>query len=163
MKGVEPVVELRQAAIAHGVPPEDMLEADALALPFADRAFDVVCAFGVLHHIRTPERAVSEMLRVANRAIFISYSNNFGQGSLLARTAKQVLHRTGLWPIANFLKTGGRGHHVSDGDGLAYSYSLFSSYPQIRARCSTVHLMNTTPATHNLYRSASHIALLGVK
>lgn len=51
----------------------------------------------------------------------------------------------------------------SEGDGIAYSYSLFTDYGQIKDQCKSVHLFNTTPAGLNFYRTSSHVALLGVK
>jgi ubiquinone/menaquinone biosynthesis C-methylase UbiE len=141
----------------------EFVAGDALALPFEDGAFDLVCEFGVLHHIKTPARAVGEMLRVAKKAVFIADSNNFGQGSVFARTIKQTFNALGLWPLVDFIKTRGRGYTISEGDGLAYSYSVFNDYGQIRAQCKSVHLVNLRDAGVNPYRTATHVALLGVK
>jgi ubiquinone/menaquinone biosynthesis C-methylase UbiE len=163
VKGVEPVAELREMGYRNGIDREDLTDGDALALPFGDGAFDLVCEYGVLHHIRTPRRAVAEMLRVAKRAVFIADSNNFGQGSALGRFVKQLFNAIGLWPLVNLIKTRGRGYSISEGDGLAYSYSVFNDYAQVRALCRSVHLVNTRDAGTNLYRTASHVALLGVK
>ncbi len=163
VKGIEPVAALREVAYRNGVRREDLVEGDALALRFGDGAFDLVCEFGALHHIQQPARAVGEMLRVGKRAIFISDSNNFGQGGPLGRGLKQVLHRLGLWPIVDFIKTRGRGYTISEGDGLAYSYSVFNDYAQIRAQSKSVHLLNTTAAGINPYRTATHVALLAIK
>ena len=60
------------------------------------RALDAVCAFGVMHHVKRPAIVVGEMMRVARRAIFISDSNRFGQGSMPARRVKLLLWRFGL-------------------------------------------------------------------
>jgi ubiquinone/menaquinone biosynthesis C-methylase UbiE len=163
VKGVEPVLELRDIAYRNGISREDLIAGDVLALPFEDGAFDLVCEYGVLHHIETPARAVAEMLRVAKKAVFIADSNNFGQGSVFARTMKQTFHALGLWPLIDFIKTRGRGYTISDGDGLAYSYSVFNDYGQIRAQCKSVHLVNTLDAGVNPYRTATHVALLGIK
>lgn len=163
VNGIEPVKELREIAYGMGISPTDLVEGDALALPFQDGAFDMVCAFAVLHHIRNPEIAVKEMLRVARRAIFISDGNNFGQGSLMGRSLKQVINMLGLWPLANFIKTRGRGYMITEGDGLAYSYSVFSNYEQIRQGCKSMHLINTPPGGINPYRTAGSVALLGIK
>jgi ubiquinone/menaquinone biosynthesis C-methylase UbiE len=163
VRGIEPVAELRQVAYANGIDPLELTDGDALSLAIPDGGYDLVCAFGVLHHIRTPDVAVHEMLRVSRRAVFISDANNFGQGSLLWRSFKQGLHTLGLWPLANAIKTGGRGYSVTEGDGLAYSYSIFDDYPRIRRACRHVHLFNTVPAGPNLYRTAGHVALVGVK
>jgi ubiquinone/menaquinone biosynthesis C-methylase UbiE len=163
MTGVEPSPELRSIAYAKGLSPAELMEGDAQQLPFANGSFDLVCEFGALHHIPHPAKAVSEMLRVASKAIFISDCNNFGQGSPLSRTVKQALHALKLWPAVDFLKTRGKGYKFSEGDGLAYSYSVFADYQQISRGCSQVHVMNTRRSGVNLYRSASTVALLGIK
>ena len=69
----------------------------------------------------------------------------------------------GFWPVADLIKTRGRGYTISDGDGVAYSYSVFNDYDQIAAVCKRIHLINTEGSGPNLYRSAPHIALLGLK
>jgi len=163
VKGIEPVKELREVAFSRGISADELSDGDALALQFGDAEFDLVCAFGVLHHIRNPELAVKEMLRVGGKAIFISDANNFGQGSFLARSIKQLIDMVGLWRLVDLIKTGGRGYMISEGDGLAYSYSVFNNYRQISRGCKSVHIFNTTPAGVNPYRTASHVALLGIK
>ena len=161
--GVEPVAELREVGYSLGLTPQDLIDGDATALPFEDASFDVVCEFGVLHHVPRPELAIAEMLRVARKAIFISDTNNFGEGAPAKRRMKQLLNGLGLWKLADHLKTGGKGYIISAGDGLAYSYSVFNNYEQIRARCSSVHILNTRDAGINPYTTASHVALLGIK
>lgn len=161
--GIEPSEALRQVGYEKGLKREELIDGDAQRLNFADGEFDLVCEFGALHHMPDPHKAVSEMLRVARKAIFISDGNNFGQGGGLARTTKQLLQAVHLWGAADFIKTRGKGYAISEGDGLFYSYSVFSDYPQISRKCKSVHLMNTTCAKRNLYRTASHIALLGIK
>lgn len=163
VKGIEPVQELREIGYSKGISAEELIAGDALALPFREGEFDLVCEFAALHHIKTPARAVDEMLRVGKKAVFISDVNNFGSGGFLGRSFKQMLHLFGLWPLADRIKTRGRGYRISEGDGLSYSYSVFSNYAQVRAQCKRVHLLNTTDAGANLYRTASHIALLGIK
>jgi SAM-dependent methyltransferase len=163
LTGVEPVKELRQVAHAAGLSDEEVIEGDGAALSFADETFDLVCAFGVLHHVKTPSCVVSEMLRVARRGVFISDANNFGQGSLTARSIKQFLNTFGLWGLADFLKTRGKGFTVTEGDGLAYSYSVFNDYKLIRQHCKACHIVNTEPAGINPYRTARHLAILGIK
>ena len=160
--GIEPVAELRKVGYANGLAESELIAGDATNLPFEDGSFDLCCEFGVLHHVRRPEQMIGEMLRVAKRAIFISDSNNFGQGSLPSRMLKQSLNALGLWPIADFLKTGGKGYTLSEGDGLAYSYSVYNNYEQIAQSCR-IHILNTGDAHINPYRSASHVALLGIK
>ena len=160
--GVEPIPELRQIAYGKGITEDCLIDGDATDLPFATNSFDMACEFGVLHHIKRPELAIKEMLRVARKAVFISDSNNFGHGSATARFLKQGLNAVGLWKVADFIKTGGRGYTMSRGDGLAYSYSVFTSYKQISRECRSVHILNTKDGGISLYRTASHVALLGL-
>jgi len=161
--GIEPSPELRRIGHSKSLSEEELIDGDAMNLAFEDSSFDLVCEFGALHHIPNPSKAVAEMLRVSRRAIFISDCNNFGQGSGPVRFFKQIIKAAGLWRAANFIKTGGKGYHISDGDGLGYSYSVFDDYKQIAASCKSVHMLNTVHSGPNLYSSASHVALLGVK
>jgi ubiquinone/menaquinone biosynthesis C-methylase UbiE len=117
--GIEPSPELCAVGHQKGLTADELRQGDALQLPFDDESFDLVCEFSALHHIAQPARAVSEMLRVARRGIFISDTNNFGQGGPVARLIKQAINAAGLWPIADWIKTGGRGYSVSEGDGVA--------------------------------------------
>jgi ubiquinone/menaquinone biosynthesis C-methylase UbiE len=161
--GIEPSLELRRVGYAKGLSETELMEGDGQRLSFEDSSFDVVCEFGVLHHMPKPSQAVAEMLRVARKAIFISDSNNFGQGSWKARLVKQTLDAAGLWPIADRIKTRGKGYLVSEGDGLFYSYSVFNDYRQIERACKSVHLLSTSGSGPNLYRTSTHVALLGIK
>jgi SAM-dependent methyltransferase len=160
-EGVEPVPEMREQAKKRGI---DVKSGDAMNLAYPDASFDTVSAFSVLHHVPHPERAIAEMLRVARRMIFISDGNNFGQGSRFSRTIKQAIDAAGLWPVANFIKTRGRGYHIAPGDGLVYSYSVFSNLKTIRASCEIVHTMNISDSPdRDMYRSASHVIVAGIK
>lgn len=159
---IEPVKELREVGYTKGLTKEELVEGDATRLQFPDGTFDLVCEFGILHHVRRPETVVAEMLRVAKIGIFISDSNNFGQGRPLSRALKQFLNALGLWRLADLIKTKGKGYQITEGDGLAYSYSVFNNYAQIARACHT-HIFNTEPAGINPYRTAPHIALLGIK
>src|SRR3954467_9596053 len=91
LMGVEPVAELRRVGHEQGVPEADLIDGDGYALPFPDGSFDVVCEFGILHHVREPNRVVAEMLRVARKAVFVSDSNNFGGGHPVVRSGKRLL------------------------------------------------------------------------
>jgi ubiquinone/menaquinone biosynthesis C-methylase UbiE len=79
--GVEPSEDLRAVAQEKGIPREKLRPGDGYALDFEDASFDVVCEFGVLHHVRYPRRVLAEMLRVARRAVFVSDDNHFAAGS----------------------------------------------------------------------------------
>ena len=160
--GVEPSQELREIGYKKNINRDSLVHGDAMSLDFYDGQFDLVCEFGALHHIPFPKRAVSEMLRVSKKGIFISDCNNFGQGSFMARSAKQVINKLGLWKLFDLIKTN-KGYSISEIDGLAYSYSVFNDYNLIKKKCRRVHLLNTNNAGHNFYKTASHVALFGMK
>jgi ubiquinone/menaquinone biosynthesis C-methylase UbiE len=161
--GIEPVKELREIGYQKGLSKSELIDGDATAMVFGDKEFDLVCEFGVLHHIKDSYTAVSEMLRVARRAIFVSDSNNWGHGSGARRTIRQMLKAVGLWRLVYLLRTGGRGYSITEGDGLSYSYSIFDDYKLIKRHCSSVHILNTSGDGRNSYRRASHGVLLGIK
>jgi len=161
--GIEPVKALREYGHANGIPKNELIDGDATNLNFPDNAFDLVCEFGILHHIRQPEKAVAEMLRVAKTAVFISDSNIYASGSFFERTAKQGLKALGLWEIAKLIKTGGKGYKISEGDGLWYLYSVYDNYQQIERACKSVFVMNTSEQGISLYRRCNHVALFGLK
>lgn len=161
--GIEPVKELREVGYSKGLSELELIDGDVNKLQFNTGQFDLVCEFGVLLHLRKPEQAVSEMLRVSNKAIFISDSNNFGQGSPTNRAIKQFINFLGLWNIFDLIKTRGKGYTISEGDGLGYSYSVFNNYKQIQEQCKSIHLLNTKDGLVNPYATASHVALLGIK
>lgn len=130
--GVEPEEALRRIAIEQHHTPEHMvLAGDGRHLPFADRSFDVVCEFGVLHHVATPRDVTAEMLRIARRAVVISDENRFAYGSMPERVLKLILWKLGLFGAFYFLKTRGKGYRYSAEDGIAYSYSVFDALPQL--------------------------------
>jgi ubiquinone/menaquinone biosynthesis C-methylase UbiE len=161
--GIEPSPELRSVGHAKGLSDTQLIDGDAMNLAFSDGSFDLVCEFAALHHIPEPSKAVSEMLRVSRKAIFISDCNNFGQGGKVSRLIKQAINAVGLWPLADLIKTKGKHYSISEGDGLFYSYSVFNDYKQIAKKCPSVHILNTSTAEGNLYRTASQVALLGIK
>ncbi len=161
--GIEPSDGLRAIGYQNGLTSEDLLEGDATSLAYPDNHFDVVCEFGVLHHIRDPKVAVREMLRVARTAVFFSDDNHFAAGSDVGRLLKRSLRAAGLWDIAYKLRTFGKGYRVSEGDGISYPYSLFDDLDIVRQQCSSIFLMNTTASSGDLFRTASHVALLAVK
>ncbi len=161
--GIEPVDELREQGYRKGILRNDLIAGDGKQIHFPDKQYDMVCAFGILHHIDKPEQVIAEMIRVSRDAIFISDSNNFGQGGKFSRFVKQTINGLGLWSAYNYVRTGGKKYQISQGDGLFYSYSLFNNFSFIKKHCKAVHVLNTTDAGVNPYRTASHIALLGLK
>jgi ubiquinone/menaquinone biosynthesis C-methylase UbiE len=141
--GIEPVAALRSQGYAKGLSCQDLQDGDAYQLPFADRSFDLVCEFAVLHHIKDPNRAVQEMNRVAVRGVCISDCNFLGQGRLPIRLLKYLIFSLGLWRVSDWIKTKGKGYTLSEGDGLAYSYSIYQSLPMLHRSWQTLRLIST--------------------
>lgn len=160
--GVEPSAELRAVGAGKGLA-EHLIDGDAMGLAFPDASFDVVCEFGVLHHVPRPSAAVAEMLRVARRAVFISDDNHFACGSPAAQRVKRGLATLGLWKAAYWLRSRGKGYRITDSDGLAYPYSVFDDLHLLRGACGAVHCMNTAGRGPDLYTGAGHVAVLGIK
>ena len=162
--GIEPVEALRKIGYEKGISRDVLIDGDGTNVAFAAESFDLVCEFAVLHHVPRPHEVVSEMLRVAKKAVFISDSNNFGQGTTIVRGIKQLLNALKLWRIYDLIRTKGKGYQISEGDGLFYSYSVFNNYEQLENACTNIHILNTGPSPSiNHYRSASQIALIGIK
>jgi ubiquinone/menaquinone biosynthesis C-methylase UbiE len=140
--GVEPVTALIDQAVQTGnAACGAMVQATGEALPFPDASFDAVCEFGILHHVADPDAVVREMLRVAKKAVFISDSNRFGQGSPVVRLIKLALYKCKLWSAYNYLRTAGKGFRITPGDGLSYSYSVFDSFELIATWADRVILI----------------------
>ena len=161
--GVEPVAELRRVAYENNIPKEMIIDGDATNLNMKDDSWDVVCAFGVLHHIPDPNKAVREMCRVAKHGVFISDLNNFGCGSLPQRAFSQTLHSLNLWRSFQWIKNGGRYDKYSEGDGVHYSYSLYDSIDAIREKFPQTFLCNTRGSSKNPFRNCSHASVFAVK
>ena len=130
--GIEPVAALLDEPVVRGNAESGaIIQGKGDALPFADNSFDAVCEFAILHHVADPRTVVGEMLRVAKKAIILSDSNRFGQGPMFLRFVKLALYKTRLWGVFNRLRTSGKGYQITEGDGLAYSYSVYDSFDQI--------------------------------
>ncbi len=153
----------RQQTVSDQKKLADIAIGDAMNLTFANRSFDVVCACGLLHHLPQPYRAVNEMLRVANRAVFISDANCYAHGNRLARTIKQLLHMSGLWRATDWVLTGGKRYRDTATDGRVYTYSLYDSYRYLRRHCTHIHVLNLDGDGLHAYRSAHSLALFAVK
>jgi ubiquinone/menaquinone biosynthesis C-methylase UbiE len=166
--GIEPVGALLDDAVVRGNTAFGaVIQASGDALPFADSSFDAVCEFAILHHVAEPAKVVAEMLRVAGRAVIISDSNRFGQGPMWLRFIKLALYKTKLWGLFNYLKTSGKGYLVTEGDGIAYSYSVYDSFDQIAGWADRIILFpsdNTKPRSwlHPLLTSG-HIILCAIR
>ncbi|MBW4496719.1 MAG: class I SAM-dependent methyltransferase [Oscillatoria princeps RMCB-10] len=157
---------LTVATSQYQIHPEDLICCSSYELPFDDNSFDLVTEFGILHHVAEPDRVVSEMLRVARKAIFISDSNRFAQGGLLSRLAKLLLYKSGLWWPLRQMLNGGKRWNYSEGDGVYYSYSVFDSFKLIEASCQNVFAIPTIAARGTAISPlifAPHLLLCGFK
>jgi SAM-dependent methyltransferase len=72
--GVDTRVDYLEAGRATAPQNVRFVEGDVMALPFGYASFDVACCHRVLHHVRRPELAVSELVRVTRSGgrIFIA-------------------------------------------------------------------------------------------
>jgi ubiquinone/menaquinone biosynthesis C-methylase UbiE len=166
--GIEPVSALIQQAVTVNSIPAAMITAGSgEALPFADRTVDAAFECGILHHVRNPNRIVKEMMRVSRKAVFLSDENRFAHGSSFSRWAKLLLCKTGTFQSAYRFKTLGKGYRFSEGDGLAYSYSVFDSAEMLSKWADRVILIPTgdvqpTSIFHPLMTSF-HVLLCAVR
>jgi len=161
VQGIEPVPALiRQAVETNGIPAALITEANGENLPFADRSIDATLACGILHHARNPEKIVREMIRVSTKAVFLSDENRFAHGSLFSRWAKLALCKAGIFRAAYRLKTLGKGYRYSEGDGLAYSYSVYDSIGELSRWADRIILIPADavdPSTkHTAHSSVFH-------
>lgn len=161
--GIEPSDAMRAVGYAAGIPESCLLGGDGRNLPYADSSFDVVTEFGVLHHASDPVAVVSEMIRVARYAVFISDTNNLGQGGAPGRVIKNLFYWSGLWKPFNYVRTRRKGYAFEPSDGLWYYYTAFSHFHALLHKCHSVHVMNTRRSSRTHWFSASHVALLAVK
>lgn len=144
---------MREQGYKKGIPLEDLIDGDAYQLPLADNSFDLVCEFAVLHHVKKPEKVILEMSRVASKMVCISYCNFMGQGSLPLRLLKYIIFSLGLWSVADWIKTKGKGYTISEGDGLAYSYSVYKSFPTLHKFWKNLRITSTGGASDTLFGS----------
>ncbi len=161
--GVEPTDQLREIAYSKGVPRDSLVSGDGYKLPFLDSSFDVVMELGVLHHVERPDAVLREMIRVARFGVFLSDTNNLGQGGLVGRLVKNAFYWLGLWKVLTFLRTSGQGSVFEPNDGLWYYYSLFSHFSDLKRLCHSIHIMNTRRTSLTPWFSASHAALFATK
>lgn len=166
--GIEPVQAMIEQAIhKNNIPQDSFILGSGESLPFEDNSFDAVCELGVLHHVPKPNVVVSEMIRVARKAIFLSDSNRFGQGSMAVRIIKVLLYKMNLWNIANLIKTRGKSYMINEDDGLSYSYSVFDSYKTLIKWADRIILIPTIKTQtkswlHPLITSG-HVLLCAIK
>jgi SAM-dependent methyltransferase len=74
-----------RAENANTIRGDDYLELDAENLALPDESFESVAAYEVLHHCRSPHRALCEMLRVSRRYVFFQEPNDSALYALFRR------------------------------------------------------------------------------
>jgi len=93
----------------YGLQAEQIMQADAQNMPFADQSFDFVLAFGCLMHMPNTQKAVDEIYRVLKPAgkasammyyknslhwwYYIYFSKGILQGKLLKMTTQELSNR----------------------------------------------------------------------
>lgn len=157
--GIEPVKELREIGYSKGIKTAELVDGNGNALSFNDNEFDLVCEFAVLHHVPQPGKVVQEMMRVAGKGIFISDCNNYGQGGRENRILKRAIKNLNLWKLYQFIITKGKMYHISEGDGLFYSYSVFNNYSQIKKVFKNIQVLSFIDNGINPLYHSPHVAL----
>jgi ubiquinone/menaquinone biosynthesis C-methylase UbiE len=92
---------LAQARALDGVP---LVQGDALRLPFADGAFDLVAFVTTLEFLEQPGQALVEALRVARRGLLLGMLNRWSLLGLQRRLAG--LFRRTVYDAAHFYSVG---------------------------------------------------------
>lgn len=165
--GVDPSAALLEIArVEHGIAADRLIEGSGEHLPFDDGSFDAAVAVAVLHHVADPWPIVQEMLRVSTKAVVISDVNRYGSGQRRIRAAKVALKIAGLSDAVDRRRNGPDRHYESDGDGIAWPFSLLDLVPMLEDAGIEVFAIPTagTERKHAFpLGSASHVALIGVK
>jgi SAM-dependent methyltransferase len=76
--GIDPRADYLEAGRAAAPENVRFVEGDATALPFGYASFDLACCHRVLHHVRRPELAVSELVRVTRPGARIFIADQLG-------------------------------------------------------------------------------------
>jgi len=112
-------IECSREAISFGKKlfPDLMLrEGNLHELPYKDSSFDLVVCTEVLEHLKEPEKALKEILRVSKKYLIISVPNepffmlsNFLRGKNISRLGNDPEHinHWGLFGLKNFLEKNG--------------------------------------------------------
>ncbi|TAE60383.1 MAG: class I SAM-dependent methyltransferase [Nostocales cyanobacterium] len=162
-RGIELIPELREIAISKGLDAEKIDLGNAAKLPYPDNSFELVTAFGMLHHVAEPQSVISEMLRVSSRGIYISDHNIYGWGSAITKTGKRLLRNFFGQRLSGLILTKFRGYYVTDYDGVFYPFSLCDYLPQIQNNANIEFIFSTKGYSTNLYKQSSHLAVFATR
>lgn len=164
--GVDPSRGLLEFA-KKKLPKAALCQATGEALPFADNSVDVVIATGIMHHIEKPAVVITEMFRVARRAVVISDHNNFAFGSIAVRNIRMLLYLLGVLKPATYIKQGFSSRGYTYDDGWWYPYSLFNNHNDIARFSDQFYIIPTSPVNTqrmtNIIFSQSHFAVCAMK
>jgi ubiquinone/menaquinone biosynthesis C-methylase UbiE len=164
VNGIEPVKELREVGYAKGISPLELVDGDATRISYPDNSFECILALGIMHHLPDPRSALTEMVRVSSKAVFISDLNNFGCGGLTQRALARSLRALGLWKSFQFVKNGFKHAKFSEGDGIHYSYSLLDDVPFLHQLDCATHVFTTSRCgSPSPLWGSSHVAVLALK
>jgi SAM-dependent methyltransferase len=93
-----------------GNPVRDRVRCAADALPFADRSFDAVTCWELLHHLDDPVGSLHEMARVARRRLILFEPNRRNPGQIalgLLRSNERVTLRFSTRHVRDLLERAG--------------------------------------------------------
>ena len=161
--GMDFSFEMLEQGRNKNIPRADLVQSDGYHLPLRDASFDAVCEFALLHHVRHPNLVVAEMCRVAKKAVFLSDHNRYGQGSLPERLLKLALRGVGLMDFAFYIRTGGKGYAISEGDGLSYSYSVLDSYGQLSRWADRIFEISIRGSGRYPLLTAEHVLVVAIR
>jgi SAM-dependent methyltransferase len=162
--GIEPSDGMIAVA-AKQLPLADIRKGSGEHLPFEDLSIDVATATGIMHHVDDPSKTISEMFRVARKAVLISDHNNYAFGGDLMRRLRMGLWLVGLLKPITYVRQGFNHRGYSEEDGWWYPYSLLDNYSEIANRSSKVFIFPTrrTSSDGNLIFCQSHFAIVAIK
>ncbi len=118
----------------------DVRVGDAEHLPFADKSFDLVYSYGVLHHSPNTEQAIQEVRRVlksGGRARIMIYHSRCWVGFMLWGVhclAKLRPWKSVRWAIYHHLESPGTKAYT-----VAEAKTLFADFAQVEVRTQTSH------------------------
>lgn len=106
-----------------GNPTRDRVRCPADALPFADRSFDAVTCWELLHHLDDPVAALREMARVARRRLILFEPNRRNPGQIalgLARANERATLRFSPRHVRDLLGRAGLAPSLQECCGLLF-------------------------------------------
>jgi SAM-dependent methyltransferase len=165
--GIDPSKNMLDLA-KRSVPHEASLQvARGDELPLPDNAVDLAVATGIMHHVDNPAAVITEMSRVARKALLISDHNNYAFGGSLEKRIRVALKLCGLFGVATFIKQGFNRQGYSAEDGWWYPYSLFDNYADVARFSTEIYIFPTRPpgagGWANMLFIQGHFAILAIR